>query len=64
MNTVDTLDILRSIAGTRRIGALVSPKDRVRHVIEVTQRNWQLPVSRRKRAATTAAQPVRELATA
>jgi len=64
LNTVDTLDILRSIAGTRRIGALVSPKDRVRHVIEVTQRNWQLPVSRRKRAATTAAQPVRELATA
>ncbi|MBP6893364.1 MAG: hypothetical protein KBC94_02995 [Pseudacidovorax sp.] len=61
---MDTLDILRSIAGTRRIGALVSPKDRVRHVIEVTQRNWQLPVSRRKRAATTAAQPVRELATA
>ncbi|WP_295378081.1 hypothetical protein [uncultured Pseudacidovorax sp.] len=64
MNTVETLDILRSIAGTRRIGALVSPKERVRHVIDVTQRNWQLPVSRRKRAAITAAQPVRELATA
>lgn len=64
MNTVDTLDILRSIARTRRIGALVSPKERVRHVIDVTQRNWQLPVSRRKRAVTAVAQPIRELVTA
>lgn len=62
---MDTLNILRSIAGTRRIGAVpVSPKERVRHVIDVTQRNWQLPLSRRKRAVVTATQPVRELATA
>ncbi|WP_295537029.1 hypothetical protein [uncultured Pseudacidovorax sp.] len=55
---MNTVELLRDIAAARALPRpSLAPKDRVRHVIDVTQRHWQLPVSRRKRAVVSLPMP-------
>ncbi|WP_143476228.1 hypothetical protein [Pseudacidovorax sp. RU35E] len=60
---MNTFELLRDIAAAKALPRPpLAPMERVRQIIDVTQRNWQLPVSHRKRAAVRV--QMQELATA